>query len=127
MPPDPENSEDAIVTVAKHAGFDRQYEIKWHQRDQQDASYRAVASSVRGSTFLDVGDADDAHTPGGWAFFRYSMLRENVVYVETVPERFFTQTEASPSVSAGRAPPEQALEATPDALEVFCLCVKKAK
>jgi hypothetical protein len=127
VPPDAEESDDAIVTVTEHAGPDSQYEITWQERDKAAEHYRAFASLVGGSTFLNVRAADNKLGSEGWAFVRYSTLRENVLYGEMARERLFKEKEASASVALARATLEDALAVTPDALQGFCLCVRKEK
>jgi hypothetical protein len=120
LSPDPQYPA-ANLAFARVAGHDREYEITWQEKPEEEGEvYRGFISLVRGSRFLNLRDPSIT----GWAFARYSLLRPNVLRVELLGEGPFKESKASVSPQAARATLEKALQATPEALAEICVCVK---
>ncbi len=115
----------AHVTLAPAPDKEREYHLTWQEAEKKPEPYRAFVSSVRGSMFLNVRPAEDS-SHAGWAFFRYALLRSSVVYVEVAREQPFKDKKASASPEAARATLERALQAMPDPLQEFCVCLRTA-
>ena len=120
---DPDSANAATVTFAVVPGKEREYHLTWQEPEKEADAYRAYISSVRGAMFLNVRPLEES-THAGWAFFRYSFPRSNILYAEFVREEPFKDKRASASPAAARATLETALRAKPDALQEFCVCLR---
>ena len=120
---DSNGPEVAVATFTTAPDAKREYRLTWREREDKTETYRAFLSSVRGSTFLNIGEQNEHPS---WAFVRYTLLRDDVLYVEVANHELFKDEGSDATPAAARATLEKALKSRPDAVGTFCACVRPA-
>jgi hypothetical protein len=116
--PDPD-SRDSVATIEVARKTDRVYAVTFRAPDEDPDRYEAYASSVKGTTLLNVRELGKRNE--SWVFARYAFLRPSVLEVQLVSDTLLKGVEGPAAVL------RQALEkhlADPALYSEFCVCVR---
>jgi hypothetical protein len=118
LPATPDSSDEA-ATIEVARKTDRVYAITFRAPGEDADRYEAHASSVKGTTLLNVRELEKANQ--SWVFARYAFLRPGVLEVQLVSDTLLKGVEGPASVL------REALEkhqADPALYSDFCVCVR---
>lgn len=108
-----------VATIEVTRKTDRVYAITFRAPGENPDRYEAHASSVNGTTLLNVRELEK--TNQSWVFARYAFLRPSVLEVQLVSDTLLKGAEGPAPVL------RQALEkhqANPSLYSDFCVCVR---
>lgn len=116
LPSSADSADVATIEVARKT--DRVYAVTFRAPGEDPDRYEAHASSVKGTTLLNVRELEK--TNESWVFARYAFLRPSVLEVQLVSDTLLKGVEGSAAV-------RQALEthqSDPALYSEFCVCVR---
>lgn len=112
-------AESDVATIEVARKTDRVYAVTFRAPDEDPDRYEAYASSVKGTTLLNVREL--GKTNESWVFARYAFLRPNVLELQLVSDTLLKGVEGPAAVL------RQALEkhqGDPALYSDFCVCVR---
>ena len=119
LPASPDSSDDTVATIEVARKTDRVYAVTFRAPGEDTDRYEAHASSVKGTTLLNVRELEKKNQ--SWVFARYAFLRPDVLELRLVSDTLLKGVEGPASVL------REALEkhqADPALYSDFCLCVR---
>src|SRR5262245_64593870 len=76
---------DEAITLTVGPLQDRTYAITWQESGKPPDRFEGYASSLQGTTLVNVRDL--AATTKPWGFIQYTLLQPNVLFIQVVQER----------------------------------------
>ncbi len=80
-----DDATDDAITLTVNSSQARTYAITWQESGKRPNRYEGYASSVNGTTLVNIRDLDATTKP--WVFIRYTLLQPNVLFIQVVHER----------------------------------------
>jgi hypothetical protein len=113
------DSEDAVAAIEVARKTDRAYAVTFRAPGEAPDRYEAYASSVKGTTLLNVRELEK--TNKSWMFARYSFLRPGVLEVQLVSDTLLKGVEGPAPVVRAALEKHQA---DPALYSDFCVCLR---
>jgi hypothetical protein len=113
------NASDEGVRVTVGRAADRRYTVAVQERDKEPDRYEGYASSLNGTTVMNLKDLDGGAKP--WSFLKVDVLQPKVLFVQYVSDKLLKDVAATPA--AVRAAVERERR-NPALFEDLCVCIR---